>query len=137
MKDIKASKSIDTGNPYEIVPESDNLRKFSDELINKFKGKMIEVFLGEQSETLNFDDFSVPQNCSIFGKLVEVLDRFIILDCYYFDHAAKRLKSGCIIYINAFQIRAMAEVNNRGSLSDVFLHVNDAKTVRKLILQNK
>ena len=124
-------------NPIDAFnANGDNLRKFSDELLIKYKGKVLELYIGDQCETLNFDDFSVPQNCSIFGKLIDVLDRFIILDCYYFDHKAKQLRTGNHIYINAFQIRAMTEVNGRGSLGDIFLHVNDAKTVRRLILES-
>lgn len=127
-------------NPYDAYNATngngDNLRKFSDELLQKYKGKVLELYIGDQCETLNFDEFSVPQNCSIFGKLIDVLDRFIILDCYFIEPKTRQLKTGNHIYINAFQIRAMSEVNGRGSLGDIFLHVNDAKTVRKLILQD-
>lgn len=126
-------------NPLEVYGVtsngSDNLKKFSDELLNKFKGKIVELYIGDQSETLNFDDFSVPQNCSIIGTLVDVLDRFILLDCFFFDHKTKQLRNGNRIYINSFQIRVMTEVNGSGSLADVFLHVNDAKAVRKLVLK--
>lgn len=126
-------------NPFDAYNSAngngDNLRKFSDELLTKYKGKILELYIGDQCETLNFDEFSVPMNCSIFGKLVDVLDRFIIIDCYYFDPRSKRLMTGNHVYINAFQIRAMSEVNGKGSLGDIFLHVNDAKTVRKLILE--
>src|SRR5271163_4101897 len=119
-------------NPFDpLAGGGDNLRKFSDELLTKYKGKILELYIGDQCETLNFDEFSVPMNCSIFGKLIDVLDRFIIIDCYYFDTRSKKLMTGNLIYINAFQIRAMSEVNGRGSLGDIFLHVNDAKTVRK------
>lgn len=125
-------------NPFEAYgsPQGtgDNLRKFSDELLVKFKGKILELYIGDQCETLNFEDFSIPQNCSIYGKLVDVLDRFIILDCLYIDPKTKQLKSNNRIYINAFQIRAMTELNDEGCLGDVFLHVNDAKLVRKLAL---
>lgn len=126
-------------NPYEAYNSSngsDNLKKFSDELLQKFKGKVVELYIGDQAETLNFEDFSIPQNCSICGKLIEVLDRFIIIDCYYVDPRTKKLKMGNYVYINAFQIRAMTEINGAGSLGDIFLHVNDAKIVRKLLLES-
>lgn len=134
-------KPQSTDNPYEAYGVAntggDNLRKFSDELLQKYKGKVLELYIGDQCETLDFQDFSVPQNCSIFGKLIDVLDRFIILECYYIDAKTKQLKKGNYIYINAFQIRAMTEVNGVGSLGDIFLHVNDAKAVRKLILSKQ
>jgi hypothetical protein len=125
--------AINQDNPYDLYNSNgDNLRKFTDDLISK-KGKILEIYIGDQCETLNFEDYSVPQNCSIFGKLIDVLDRVILLDCFYVD-SKKQLRTGNIVYINTFQIRAMSEVNGEGSLGDVFLHVNDAGRIRKLIL---
>lgn len=125
-------------NPFESYNVlSGDLRKFSDELLTKFKGKVLEIYIGDQSETINYDDYSVPKNCSIFGKLVDVLDRFVIFNCYYMDQKTKTLKTDNLIYINLFQIRAMTEVNGKGSLGDVFLSVDAAKVVRKLILAGK
>lgn len=125
-----------SGNPFEVFNSNgDNLKKISDELLTRYKGKVLEIYIGDQVETLNFDDFSVPQNCSLFGKLIDVLDRFIILDCYYIDHKTKQLKTGHNLYINTFQIRAFTEIDGNGSLADVFLHVKDAKLVRNLLLK--
>jgi hypothetical protein len=125
-------------NPFEAYSVLDgDLRKFSDELLIKFKDKILEIYIGDQSETINYDDYSVPKNCSIFGKLIDVLDRFVIFDCFYMDSRTKTLKSDNRIYINLFQIRAMTEVNGKGSLGDIFLSVDDAKVVRKLILAGK
>lgn len=126
-------------NPFEAygVANGDGLRKISDILLKQYKGKILEIYIGDQIETLNFDDYSVPQNCSIYGKLIDVLDRFIILDCYYIDSQTKKLKSGNHLFLNAFQIRAFTEINGIGSLSDVFLHSKDALKIRKLILSGK
>jgi hypothetical protein len=126
-------------NPYDAYNSANGseLRKFSDELLTKFKGKVLEVYIGDQSETINYDDYSVPKNCSIFGKLIDVLDRFVIFDCYYIDPKTKILKTDNSVYINLFQIRAMTEVNGKGSLGDIFLSVDASKAVRKLILAGK
>lgn len=131
------TKQVDNFDLNSTTNGGDNLRKFSDELLNKFMGKTIQIYIGDISETLNFDEISIPQNCCIFGKLIDVLDRFIIIDCFYIDQQTKTLKTGCEVYINTFQIRAMSEVNHKGSLNDIFLHINDIKTIRKLILNQK
>ena len=114
----------------------DGLRKFSDELA-KYKGKIIEVYIGDQTETIELDSYSTPVNCSIYGRLVEVLDRFIVLNCYYFDHKNKVLKNNNTIYINSFQIRAWTVIDGAGSLQDIFLSATDAKKIRNLLLKNK
>ena len=127
----KSNGAID--NPFEAYSQSSgDLRKFTDELLNQYKGKILELYIGDQSETLNYDEVSVPKNCCIFGKLIDVLDRVIVLDCYYIDPSGI-VRSGNKIIINSFQIRAMTEVDGNGSLGDVFLSVSAAKKIRSMI----
>jgi len=118
---------------YSPQQNGDGLRKFSDELITKFKGKILELYIGDQYESLNFDDFSQQQNATIYGRLVDVLDRFLILDCFYIDKLTGKLSTGNLVYINTFQIRAMGEVNHTGSLDDIFLSAKDVSKIRKLL----
>ena len=119
------------GNP----PPDGSLRKFSDFLMEK-QGKLLEIYIGDQCETLNFEDYSVPQNCSIFGRLVEVMDRFVVLECLYLDKN-NTLRSDNRILVNAFQIRAMTELNDEGCLSDAFLDAKKAAKIRKLLAAGK
>lgn len=128
-------EKLQSDNPYEAYNSSNGteLPKISDILTKKYTGKVLELYIGDQYETLNFDDYSTPKNCSIFGTLIDVLDRFVIFDCFYMDQKTKELRSGNKIFINFFQIRAFTEVNGKGSLGDIFLSVDDAKEIRKLI----
>lgn len=133
-----ANNTNDNFDPlYSPSLNSDGLRKFSDELISK-KGKIFQFYIGDQSENIEFTDYSIPQNSCIYGKIAEVLDRFVKLNCYYIDPVTKKLRSENAIWLNTFQIRAMSELDGNGSLSDVFLHSKDASKIRKLILaENK
>lgn len=122
-------------NPFDFSSPSEKeeevvIKLFSDELL-KLRGKIVELYIGEQSETINYDEISVPQNSSIFGKIIDVLDRFVVLQCLYVENREVRL--GNKIYINTFQIRAMTELDGHGSLQDIFLNVKDAKFIRDLI----
>lgn len=123
--------SVDNpSNPFEMFGEGNKkveIGLFSDELIG-LKGQFIELYIGDQCETMNYDETSVPQNSSIFGKLIEVLDRFVILECMYIRNG--EILTGNKVYLNAFQIRAMTVLNGRGSLQDVFLNVKDANMIR-------
>lgn len=129
-------KTLDNPVDAFAASQGDNLRKFSDELLIKFKGKMLEIYIGDQYETINYDDYSVPQNCIIYGKLIDVLDRMIIVDCFYVG-ADKEVHHNNRIYLNQFQIRAMTELNGNGSLNDIFLSAKDADKVRKYALSGK
>jgi hypothetical protein len=115
---------------------SDGLRKFSDELKTKI-GKVLQFYIGDQSESIDYVDFSVPQNSCIYGKLIEVLDRFVILDCYYIDQRTKQMKCENRVCLNTFQIKAMSEIDGNGSLADIFLGAKDAAKIRKFILSGK
>ena len=115
------------------ILNSDGLRRFTDELIDKFKGKMIEIYIGDQSETLDYADNSQHQNATIFGRVVDVMDRFVILDCLYVDKRTGDVSHGNLAYINLFQIRAMNEVNDKGSLNDIFLNAKDVVKIRKFL----
>lgn len=121
-----------SSNPFELFGEAKKaeLKLFSDELLT-LKGKYLELYIGDQCETMNYDEISVPQNSSIFGQLVDVLDRFIILQCLFVRNG--EVKSGNKIYINAFQIRAMTVLDGAGSLKDIFLNSKDSEFIRNVI----
>lgn len=123
-------KKPDSFDPLYALQQDLGGRKFSDELAEKFKGQMVELYIGDQYESLTFEDFSQQQNASIYGKLIDILDRFIILDCFYVDKSGE-LHTGNMVYINTFQIRAMSAVNDNGSLNDIFLSAKDVAKVKK------
>jgi len=95
----------------------------------------MEFYIGDESETQSWDDVSYPQFCVIYGRLLEVLDRFVIIDAFYIDARSGEIKSGNEIFLNAFQIRAMTELNGKGSLHDIFTSSKASDKIRKLILK--
>jgi hypothetical protein len=119
---------------YAAQPQlnSDGLKRISDVMLEKYKNKILELYIGDQSETQNFDDYSTPQNCIIYGKLVDVLDRFIQLECFYVKN--NEVHSDHCVFINFFQIRAMTELNGKGALHDIFLSSKSSDKIRKLLL---
>lgn len=126
-------------NPFDIYgagtePKSETLKLFSDELLS-LKGSILELYIGDVCETMNYDEISVPQCSSIFGELIDVFDRFVVLKCLYLDNN-NNLQHGNKVYINAFQIRAMTILDGKGSLNDIFLNIKDAAYIRN-ILKNK
>jgi hypothetical protein len=126
-------------NPYDAYASSVSIdyNKSSDALLESFIGKHLEIYIGDQVETLNFEDYSVPQNCIIYGKLVQVLDRFLVLDCFYVDKKTSQIASDNRVFLNKFQIRAMTELSESGSLNDIFLNAKSSEKVRKILLAHK
>lgn len=128
---------IDNNNPYDIFSENkkEELKTFADELLS-MKGKFISMYIGDQAMNMNYDECSVPHNSIIYGKLIDILDRFVAIECFYLDNE-KILHLGNKIYINTFQIRAMKEMDNKGNLGDVFLEARDAKKIMNIIREQK
>jgi hypothetical protein len=116
------------------VPISE-LPKFTDDLL-ALKGKIVECYIGDQGESIEFNDFSIPVNCVIIGRLCEVMDRAIQLDCYFIDQRTGALTSGHLVWINSFQLRVMTELNGVGRLNDIFLNSKSSEKVRKAILSH-
>jgi hypothetical protein len=114
---------------------SDGLKRISDVMLNKYKGKIMEFYIGDQSENQEFDQVSVPQNAIIYGKLIDVLDRFILVECFYVRDG--QVRSDHEVLINFFQIRVMTELNGKGALHDIFLSSKSSDKVRKLLLKGQ
>jgi hypothetical protein len=132
MANEKPKQSDNPIDAFSSAAQPSSLKSFSDELLTKFKGKVLEFYIGDQAENISWEEYSIPMNSVIIGKLIEVLDRFITIQCYYIDKSGKT-KSDLIVYINAFQIRAMSELDGNGSLNDVFLGCKNAEKIRKAI----
>jgi hypothetical protein len=115
---------------------SDGLRKITD-VLKGMIGQYVELYIGDQWETVEMDDHSRPQNSTIFGKLVEILDRFIVIDCFYIHKRTGELSVGNLVFINSFQIRAFSAVDDGGSLDDIFLSSSHITKVKKAIAQHK
>jgi hypothetical protein len=120
---------------YSAQPQlnPDGLKRISDIMLSKYKGKIMEFYIGDQSENQEFDQVSVPQNAIIYGKLIDVFDRFILVECFYARNG--EIRSDHEVLINFFQIRVMTEVNGKGALHDIFLSSKSSDKVRKLLLK--
>lgn len=105
------------------------------DVLDQMRGQYIELYIGETYENIEYEEVSRPQISTIFGKVIECLDRFLVLDCFYVDQRTQEVKDKHIVFINAFQIRTFTSVDGGGSLDDIFLsakHVNKIKKIIKL-----
>jgi hypothetical protein len=137
-KEKYSTQQKDNGNPVDVFSAASNtndLPKFTDELLG-LKDKIVEIYIGDQCETLNFEEFSTPKNCVIIGKIVEIFDRVVKLDCFYIDNKTGKLSNGNFIYLNQFQMRVMTVLDGRGALCDVFLDTKNSEKIRKTILSH-
>lgn len=117
---------------------SKNYRTILD-VLDGMRGQYVELYIGELYEDIKYEEVSRPQISTIYGKIIETLDRFLVLDCFYVDQRTQEIKKGHICYINAFQIRTFTTVDDGGSLDDIFLSAKHVGKIKKIIkqLENK
>lgn len=101
-------------------------------LLTKIKNKYMEILVVDDYEDLVLSDFTQKVNSAIFGKVVDLIGDFLVVECLYFT-ADGELKTGNIIYLNTWNIKAMTELNDKGSMNDVLLGVNHARKIKKLL----
>jgi len=89
------------------------------------KGKMVEVFCGEQAKNLLFNDYEISQRSVIRGKIKDVIGDCLIIEC-----ERGGIKNNA--YVNGWQIQTIVPINNTLSMVDVFdIEEPRPKNVRK------
>lgn len=101
-------------------------------LLPILKGKLLEVSIGDEYEELVMSDHVKKVNGVIYGILKDIVDEFIVLDCYYLTKEGE-LANGNIVYINTWAIQAFTQVNASGCLNDVFLSSSHTRKIKALL----
>jgi len=101
-------------------------------ILSKLQGKLLEVSVGDEYEEIVLSDHVQKINGVIYGTLVDIIGDFFVLNCYYMDNS-KNLRQGNLVYLNSWNIKAFTELNNEGSLNDVFLSAPHTRRVKELL----
>ena len=86
-----------------------------------YPDQLIEVYFGDVYEQINLADFSPNVYSVICGKIVEAYGDCLFIDCYYSDDG-KHLKTGNIIVINGFNVKAVTVLDGKGQIKDALLN---------------
>ena len=103
-----------------------------DALLPRLKGKLLEISVGDEYEEIVLSDHVRKVNGVIYGILQDIVEEFLVLDCYYITKEGQ-LQDGNIIYINTWAIKAFTEVNSQGCLNDVFLSSDHTRKMKALL----
>ncbi len=101
-------------------------------LMSKLNGELLEISIGDDYEDILSSDSTKKVNSVIFGFLRDIVDDFIILDSFYIDKKGE-FKSGNIIYINTWHIKAFTKVKSNGCLNDALMSVSDTRKIKHLL----
>lgn len=97
------------------------------ESVAKFlEGKFVEVYTGDQYESVQFADNTTNTNSIMYGVIKSADGDCLVLDSMHYDKSLRKLVHGNIIYLNGLNIHAITEVDGFGTIKDAIMSM--AKT---------
>lgn len=103
-------------------------KTFAEFLAEVFKGQFIEVYVGDSYEEISVEQISQSYPAVFCGKVVGAYRECLILSCAYV--AGKIIKMGNLLFVNERAIRAISEVDNKGTLEDMMLRSKETIDVK-------
>lgn len=86
-----------------------------------YKGKFIEIYIGETFEDIKRNDSSTKVCSVICGKVITAYAECLFVECAYLSQVSKKIEFGNIVCVNERTIRILTEVDGEGGLLDTFL----------------
>lgn len=91
---------------------------FAETIAHIFKDKKIEIYLGDQHEQLQKSDSTILINQSILGTVIGAHGDCLIINSLFYKN--NKIHDGNIIFVNGYNIKAISELDNNGSMYDTF-----------------
>jgi hypothetical protein len=97
-------------------------------LYTLFKGKFIEIYMGDIYEEVSDEQISTTYPAVFSGKVIGAYRECLVLQGVHFDKYTNSTsnKKGKLIFINERGIRGLCEIDGRGIIDDIFLRSRDA-----------
>lgn len=116
---------------HEVIDEMNKDRKgtFAEFIANLFKGKIIEIYLGDSYEEVSTEQISQAYPAIFCGKVEGAYKEVLIINSAFIDKKTKKMKFGNFMFINERSIRALNEVDGHGIMEEMFLRSRESLEV--------
>jgi len=104
-------------------------KTFAEFLAEIFKDKFIEVYVGDAYEDVSTEQISTTYPAVFCGKVVAAYRECLILNCAFVGNN-RHLQMGNMMFVNERAIRALNEVDGRGTLEDMMLRSKETLDIR-------
>lgn len=118
----------DLAESMRAAGKSQTIAEFIAEL---FKDKFIEIYVGDSYEEVSVDQVSTAYPAVFCGKVVAAYRECLVISSVYTNRAAK-LELGNLMFISERAIRALNEVDGKGTMEDMLLRSKETLLVRAL-----
>jgi hypothetical protein len=103
-------------------------KTFAEFIAFLFKDQLIEIYLGDEYESVSTEQVSTTYPAIFCGKVIAAYKECLVLSSVYCENKAikdKALKLGNLVFINERAIRGLNEVDGNGSMEEMFLRSKD------------
>jgi len=111
-------------------------KTFAEFLAEIFKGKFIEIYLGDAYEEISTEQVSMEYPAVFCGKVVAAYRECLIINAAYINKD-RHLKLGNMLFINERSIRALNEVDDNGIIEDMLLRSNETIDIKAYFIDHK
>jgi len=108
-------------------------KTFAEFLAEVFKGKFLEIYVGDTYEDVSLEQTSMSHPAVFCGKVVAAYRECLMLNCTFIG-PTKHLQLGNIVFVNERAIRALTEVNGNGTITDMMLLSKDTLDIKATFL---
>ena len=108
-------------------------KTFAEFLAEIFKGKFIEVYVGDAYEDVSTEQVSTTYPSVFCGQVVAAYRECLILKCAYIDNA-HHMKLGNMVFVSERAIRALNEIDGNGILEDMMLRSKESLAIKRIFI---
>ena len=106
-------------------------KTFAEFLVEIFKDKFIEVYVGDAYEDVSTEQITTSYPAVFCGKVISAYRECLILNCAYLGSTG-HLEMGNMMFINERAIRALNEVDGKGTLEDMMLRSKATLNIKQM-----
>lgn len=94
-----------------------------------FKDKFIEIYVGDSYEEVSVDQVSTAYPAVFCGKVVTAYRECLVISSVFVNNSNK-LQLGNLMFISERAIRALNEVDGKGTLEDMLLRSKETLDIK-------
>ncbi len=111
-------------------------KTFAEFLAELFANKFIEIYVGDSYEDVSTEQISTAYPAVFCGKVVTAYRECLVIECAYVA-SGNHIKLGNYLFVNERAIRALNEVDGKGTLEDMMLRSKETIDVKSNFSDDK
>lgn len=115
----------------------DRQKTFAEFIATIYKGKFIEIYLGDSYEEVSTEQISTSYPAVFCGKVVGAYRECLVLNSVYTNNSTKKLEIGNLLLISERAIRGLNEIDGNGVMEDMFLRSKESLDILEQFVPNQ